>query len=105
MLADITRHSRFTKEEFRVLSTGEPIDIPQLHKTIRAMLDEAGQFIQSLPTSAIGVIFLENGKPVQPDPSRLGTYQTLSGSIGGIWPSSPQISSSMLQAYRNNNPQ
>jgi Nucleotidyl transferase AbiEii toxin, Type IV TA system len=35
MLADITRHSRFTAEEFRVLATERPIDVPALHRRIR----------------------------------------------------------------------
>src|SRR5580700_11030551 len=37
MLADITRHSRFTAEEFRVLATEQPIDVPGLYRRIRSM--------------------------------------------------------------------
>jgi hypothetical protein len=34
MLADITRHSRFTAEEFRVLAMERPLDVPGLHRRI-----------------------------------------------------------------------
>ena len=36
MLSEITRHSRFTAEEFRVLAVEKPVDVPELHKRIRA---------------------------------------------------------------------
>src|SRR5271168_2369230 len=38
MLAEITRHSRFTAEEFRVLATTHPVDVPDLHRRIRNMI-------------------------------------------------------------------
>ena len=41
MLSDIARHSRFDAEEFRVLSTEHPLDVPGLHRRIRGMLEDA----------------------------------------------------------------
>jgi hypothetical protein len=38
MLAEITRHSRFTAEEFEALATEEPVDVPALHRRIRSMI-------------------------------------------------------------------
>ena len=67
MLSDITRHSRFTAEEFRVLATERPIDVPDLHRRIRSMIEDAEQFISRIPSDAVGVVFLEGEKPVQPD--------------------------------------
>lgn len=99
MLSDITRHGRFTAEEFRVLATEHPIDVPDLHRRIRCMIEDAEQFISRLPSDAVGVVFLENGKPVQPDLELLGNYQRHTGALGGIWPSSPEISSAMLEHY------
>jgi len=61
MLADITRHSRFTAEEFRVLATARPIDVPGLHRLIRGMLEDADRFISRIPSDAVGVVFLESG--------------------------------------------
>ena len=98
MLSDITRHSRFTAEEFRVLATERPIDVPGLHRRIRGMI-EAERFIGSIPSDAVGVIFLDAGEPVQPDIDSLEKYQRHAGTQGGVWPSSPEISRAMLERY------
>jgi hypothetical protein len=41
MLAEITRHSRFTAEEFRALATEQPVDARALHRRIRSMIEDA----------------------------------------------------------------
>ncbi len=99
MLADINRHSRFTAEEFRVLATERPIDVPDLHRRIRSMIEDAERFISRIPSDAVGFIFLEEGNPVQPDLEALEKYQRHAGAPGGIWPSSPEISGAMLERY------
>lgn len=99
MLADITRHSRFTAEEFRVLATEQSIDVPDLHRCIRRMIEDAERFISRIPTDAVGVLFFENGRPVQPDLEALNAYQRAAGAPGGVWPSSPEISRAMLERY------
>jgi hypothetical protein len=99
MLSDITRHSRFTAEEFRVLATESPLDISDLHRRIRGMIEGAMAFIQRIPSDAMGFVFLKDGKPVQPDVESLGSYQRRAGARGGIWPSSPEISSAKLRRY------
>ena len=98
-LVDITRHSRFSVEEFRVLATERPIDVPGLHRRIRSMLEDAERFISRIPSDAVGFVFLAGEKPVQPDVEALGTYQRHAGAPGGVWPSSPEISSAMLKRY------
>jgi hypothetical protein len=90
MLADIRWHSRFTAEEFRVLATERPIDVP----------DVAERFISRIPSDAVGVIFLERGNAVQPDLDSLEKYQRHTGATGGVWPSSSEISSAMLERYK-----
>src|SRR5438067_460005 len=74
MLSDITRHSRFTVEEFRVLMTERPIDVPELHRRIRGMIEDAEKFISRIPSDAVGVVFLEGDKPVQPNLQALAKY-------------------------------
>ena len=106
MLSDITRHSRFDAEEFRVLATEHPVDVADLHRRIRSMIEDAGRFISRIPSDAVGFVFLEGGKPVQPDPGALGRYQRHTGASGGVWPSSPEIASAMVERYnkkRNGN--
>jgi hypothetical protein len=100
MLADITRHSRFTAEEFRVLATERPIDVPGLHRRIRNMLEDAERFISRIPSDAVGVVFLDGDNPVQPDVETLDKYQRHAGAAGGVWPSSSEIASAMLERYK-----
>jgi hypothetical protein len=99
MLSEIRRHSTFTAEEFRALATERPIDVQLTHRKIKAMLGEAETFIQQLPSDEVGVLFLEDDRPVQPDPAQLARYTRRAGSRRGAWPSSSEIGSSMLERY------
>ena len=99
MLSEITRHSRFTAEEFQALSTEQPVDVAGLHRRIRRMLEEAESFIAKLPSDAVGVIFMDGEKPVQPNVNALNKYQRNPGAPRGLWPSSPEISRAMLESY------
>ena len=99
MLAEITRHSRFTAEEFQVLATEQPVDVRDLHRRIRRMIEDAESFIAKLPSGAVGVVFLEDDRPVQPDVNALGRYQRNPGAPAGVWPSSPDIGHAMLERY------
>jgi len=104
MLSEITRHSRFTAEEFRVLATERPIDVPELHRRIRTMIEDAQLFIGRIPSEAVGFVFMDAGKPVQPDLRALADYQRHAGASGGVWPSSAEISTAMLERYKNDRP-
>jgi hypothetical protein len=101
MLAEIVRNSRFTAEEFQSLATEMPVDPPDLHRRIRAMIEDARTFLSILPTDEIGVIFLENGYAVQPDPTRLSQYVRRHPAPRGYWPSSSEIGSAMLERHRD----
>jgi hypothetical protein len=100
MLAEITRHSRFTAEEFRVLATERPLDVADVHRRIRGMIEDAERFIGGIPSDDVGFVFLDGGKPIQPDMDRLAKYQRRAGARQGIWPSSPGITSAMLESYQ-----
>jgi hypothetical protein len=104
MLAEITRHSRFTAEEFEVLATEQPVDVRALHRRIRSMIEDAESFIAKLPSDAVGVIFMDGDKPVQPDVNALDKYQRNPGAPSGLWPSSSEISHAMLQRYAKPKP-
>ena len=99
MLAEITRHSRFTGEEFQALATEQPVDARALHRRIRGMIEDAESFIAKLPSDAVGVIFMDGDKPVQPDVNALDKYQRNPGAPSGLWPSSPDITCAMLGRY------
>ena len=101
MMAEITRNSRFTVEEFESLATEQPVDAAALHRRIRRMIEDAESFIAKLPSDAVGVVFMDGEKPVQPDVNRLDKYQRNPGAPRGFWPSSPEISRAMLERYGN----
>ena len=99
MPSDIIRHSRFTAEEFRILATERPIDVSDLRRRIRSMIEDAERFISRIPSDAVGVVSLEAGKPVQADVEALDKYERHAGAPGGVWPSSPEKSRAMLERY------
>ena len=100
MLAEITRHSRFTAEEFRVLATERPLDVSEVHRRIRSMIEAAERFIGEIPSDDVGFVFLDGDAPVQPDLAALTKYQRRSGARRGFWPSSSGIMSAMLDRYQ-----
>jgi hypothetical protein len=99
MLAEIRRRGVFTADEFEALATETPLDVRRTHQQIKAMLDDADAFIMRLPSEAVGLLFLKDGVPVQPDPERLADYVPHAGARRGHWPSSSQIGTAMLERY------
>jgi hypothetical protein len=95
---------RFTIEEFQALVTEQPIDVPRLHRRIRSMIEGAESFIARLPSDAVGVIFMEGERTVQPDVKALDKYQRNPGAPSGFWPTSPEISRAMLERYSKPKP-
>jgi len=102
ILAEISRRSRLTPSEISALSAERPIDPSDLHRRIRLMLDDAEDYLQRLPSDAVGFVFLKNGKPVQPDPTRLQDYEKHEGSRRGRWPSSSEIGPPLLERLIKN---
>ncbi len=66
---------------------------------LRAVLDEAEAFVARMPTDKLGLLFLQAGRVVQPDPDRLDDYPTHAGQRRGHWPSSPEIAAVMFERY------
>jgi hypothetical protein len=52
-----------------------------------------------MPTDKLGLLFLNGGEAVQPDPDHLDAYRTHAGRRRGHWPSSPEITAAMLERY------
>jgi hypothetical protein len=65
------------------------------------MIEDAERFIGEIPSDDVGFVFLDGGKPVQPDLGALNRYQRRSGARRGVWPSSSRIASAMLEGYQN----
>ena len=100
LIAEIRRNSHYPPAEWRALVSSEPIDPHSVTTRLRAVLDEAEAFVSRMPTDKLGLLFLQGGEVVQPDPERLDSYQTHAGQRRGHWPTSPEISAAMLERYR-----
>jgi hypothetical protein len=64
------------------------------------LLDQAERFVSRMPSDKAGLIFLEGGRAVQPDPEHLDRYEIHAGTRGGHWPSSSELGSAMLSAWK-----
>jgi hypothetical protein len=99
LIAEIRRNSHHPAAEWSALETTVPLDPAAISRQLRSILDEAEAFAERVPSKLAGLLFLERGNPVAPDPDRLEMYQTHAGQRRGHWPGSPEISDSMLQRY------
>lgn len=99
LIAEVRRNSNYPAAEWRALVTEEPIDPPAVLAKLRSALDEADAFVARMPTDKVGLLFLQDGKVVQPDPDHLESYETHAGQTRGHWPSSADLSAAMLKRY------
>ena len=99
LIAEIRRNSN-PAAEWRALVTSEPLYSQATLARLRAALDEAEIFVTRMPTDKMGLLFLDGGKVVVPDPARLDDYQTHAGQRRGHWPGSSEITTAMLERYR-----
>jgi hypothetical protein len=100
LIAEIRRNARYPAEELSQLTAAIPVDPDATIRAIRAVLNEAEMFIASMPSEKIGFLFLEQGRPVQPEPAHLGQYTVHGPQRRGHWPSSPEITSAMLDVLK-----
>ena len=99
LIAEIRRNSNYPAPEWKRLASSEPLDPKVVTARVRAALDEAEAFVNRMPSESAGLLFLKADKVVQPDPDRLGEYQTHAGARRGHWPSSSEIAAAMLERY------
>lgn len=100
LIGEIRRTSNYRAEELQSIPTVEPIDHKAFYARLRDVLDEAEAFVMRMPTEKAGLLFLKDGKVVQPDPEKLDAYETHAGQRRGHWPSSAEISKAMLEHYK-----
>jgi len=99
LIAEIRRNAHYPAAEWRALVTAEPLDPALVTTQLRDALDEPEAFAGRMPTETMGLLFLKDGRVVQPDPGRLPEYQTHAGQRRGHWPSSAEITAAMLDVY------
>jgi len=52
-----------------------------------------------MPTDKTGLLFLKDGRVVQPDSAKLTEYQTHAGQRHGHWPTSAEITAAMFERH------
>ncbi|MBF0184487.1 MAG: hypothetical protein HQM06_08865 [Magnetococcales bacterium] len=104
LITEIRRNARYLADDYADLSLVEPVDAAAVSQTLRKTLNEADAFVQAMPIGKEGLLFLKNGKPVLPQPDHLTAYEEHAGKRRGLWPSSPDISTAMVERYRRPKP-
>ena len=100
LIGEIRRNARYRADDYADLRLVGPVDAGDVARRLRAAMDEADAFVHAMPSGKEGLLFLQDGRVVQPDPTRLAACTEHSGQRHGHWPSSPEIASAMLERYR-----
>jgi len=90
---------RYRSDDYALIDSAEPIDPHKVAADLRKALHEAEEFVLRMPTEKAGLLFLKEGKAVQPDPNRLSDYVEHRAQRRGHWPSSPEIGHALIQRY------
>ena len=97
LIREIRRNARYRADDYADLAMTAPVDAGDIARRLRQALDEAEAFVAAMPAGKEGLVFLEQGQPVEPDPAQLDRFEARPGQRRGHWPSSSEISSAMLQ--------
>src|SRR5208282_5296039 len=79
IINEIRRSARYTDADFRRIDSDPPVAPAATMTRLREVLSEAEAFVNRMPTEKAGLLFLKEGRVVQPDPNRLQEYQTHAG--------------------------
>ena len=96
LIAEVRRNARYRADDYADLALTEPVDAAHVARRLRQILDEADAFVRAMPIGKEGLAFLQDGRPVQPDPENLAAYVPHAGRRRGHWPSSSEIGGAML---------
>ena len=99
LINEVRRLGRYTAADFQRVARDPPVDPAATTTRLRQIFDAADTFVARMPTDKVGLLFLQAGYVVQPDPDRLDIYPTHAGQRRGQWPSSPEISAAMFEQY------
>lgn len=99
IIAEIRRNARYLQADYDRLSSEVPFDAAAIARALRGALDEADAFVRAMPGGKESLLFLRDGVPVQPDPTRLAGYVAHEGRQRGHWPTSADIQRAMLERY------
>ena len=96
---EIRRVARYTEADFRRIASDPRLDPAATMTRLREVLGFSEAFVRAMPTEKVGLLFLKNGRVVQPDPNTLEKYDTHEGQRRGHWPTSAEIAAAMLERH------
>ena len=99
LINEVRRLGHYTHADFHRVASDPPVHPAETMTRVRQVLEEAEAFVARMRTDKAGLLFLQSGIVVQPDPDRLESYQHHAGERGGHWPSSPEITAAMFERY------
>lgn len=97
LLAEIRRSGRYQQADYDRVRSETAVDAAATSRTLRQALDQADAFVRAMPAGKEGLLFLFDGRPVQPDPAHLDRYVEHAARRRGHWPGSSEIASAMLR--------
>lgn len=99
LIAEIRRNANHPAAEWRAIQAVTPLDPVDVMQRLRSALDDAEAFVGKMPSDKIGLLFLLDGRVVEPDPDHLDSYETHAGQRRGHWPGNAEINSAMLAVH------
>ena len=78
----------------------DKLSAPTLNLWLRKACDRAEAWLDTVPRSTeAGLIVDKSGIPINPDFAKLkpSNWKVHKGSVGGVWPTSAEISSAMIR--------
>ena len=94
LLAEIRRNAHYPASDWKALAAEKPISPANILSRLNEAIEQAENFVARMPTEKAGLLFLENGLPVQPDPDHLERYEAHAGMRRGHWPESGEAHTS-----------
>jgi hypothetical protein len=83
LIREIRRNSHYPAAEWAALEMAVPLDPNAITRRLRSILEDAEAFVARMPSKKAGLLFLQNGAVVQPDPNQLETYTAHAGQRSG----------------------
>jgi hypothetical protein len=97
LIGEVRRNARFNPPEWAAAGLPPSLDPGRTLSELRAAPTSGEAFVASIPCATVGRLFLDQGRPVAPDPTRLADYILHAPTRHGHWPTSPAIETAMLE--------
>lgn len=91
VVSNINMFATYRQEHFDAEMTTRPINAAEIMMWLKTEITSTKIAIETLPVNAFGRLYIENGRFVVPENDKLGTYEVVDASHGGIAARFPDI--------------